>query len=280
MSKLRHEKQTYEIRGWIFEVQNTLGKGWSEEVYHQGMVHILEKRGIPFLSKPKETIYHRGQEVHTFECDLLVWDLIILEFKNLPFSGFAPAHFTQLIQYLKCWKKDLGLLVNFGRLDTKIERIVWDEPGVEKQWRMDFDETALSMLERESLYHIQTIVEAIGRQYGLGYPETFYRDVISLELNFHKLKCQPKITIPVKWGETLIAQQPSSYLLIEDVWPLRVFSLLDRPTHYHLEQMRTFLKQMGLERGIIVNFGKKNLQFHGISTQTSRPPSRIHPSHP
>jgi hypothetical protein len=53
-------------------------------------------------------------EVHTFEADLLVWDKIILELKVLPRSGFASAHIAQIIHYLKCWKMDLGFLVNYG----------------------------------------------------------------------------------------------------------------------------------------------------------------------
>ncbi len=46
---------------------------------------------------------HRDVEINTFECDLMVWDLIILELKVLPFTGFAPAHYAQVIHYLKCW---------------------------------------------------------------------------------------------------------------------------------------------------------------------------------
>lgn len=36
----------------------------------------------------------------------------------------------QIIHYLKCWQKDLGLLVNFGTPKVNIKRIVWHESSL------------------------------------------------------------------------------------------------------------------------------------------------------
>ena len=120
MTELRHEKLTYELRGVLFEAHNMLKLGWPEEAYHQAVTHLLEHKGIPVLFKPRRPVIHRGIEVQLFECDLIAWDTIILEFKMLPFSTFAPAHYAQIIHYLKCWSKDLGLLVNFGKQQLQI----------------------------------------------------------------------------------------------------------------------------------------------------------------
>lgn len=131
MTALRYRELTYRLRGLIFETRKKLKTGWSEEIYHQGLVQLLQEQDIPVEFKPRKAIIHRGVEVHLFECDLIVWDLIILELKVLPFTTFAPAHYAQLIHYLKCWGKDLGLLVNFGSTRAQIERVVWDEPVLE-----------------------------------------------------------------------------------------------------------------------------------------------------
>ncbi|MCI0694763.1 GxxExxY protein [candidate division KSB1 bacterium] len=40
---------------------------------------------------------------------------------------FLQNHYVQIISELKLWQKDLGLLVNFGRLKTEFERIPFDE---------------------------------------------------------------------------------------------------------------------------------------------------------
>ncbi len=128
MGNLRHEALTFELRKLIFEVHDRLQTGWPEETYHLALVELAKNCGIPVRYKPRKSIYHRGCEIQSLECDLIAYDQVILEFKVLPYTDFAPAHLAQLIQYLKCWEKDLGLLVNFGSTRAKIERILWDNP--------------------------------------------------------------------------------------------------------------------------------------------------------
>ena len=74
--KLRYGEETGILRGLIFKVRNELKGGWSEEIYHQALAHVLEENGIPFVSKPRHPFLHRGVEVHLFEPDFIVWDKI------------------------------------------------------------------------------------------------------------------------------------------------------------------------------------------------------------
>ena len=53
MTHLRHEKLTYELRGLIFEVRKKLKTGWTEEIYHQGLIQLFGT-GI-YLSTPSRT---------------------------------------------------------------------------------------------------------------------------------------------------------------------------------------------------------------------------------
>ena len=89
MPSLRYEKLTYELRGLIFEAHKKLKIGWPEEIYHEGLVQLLQDKGISVQSKPRKTFMHRDVAVDLFECDLIVWDLIILELKMLPFYGVS-----------------------------------------------------------------------------------------------------------------------------------------------------------------------------------------------
>lgn len=120
-------KLSYEARGLIFDTHNALKIGWPEEAYHQGLIRLVEARCIPYVSKPRLALKHRGVDVDVFECDLILWDLLILELKVLPFTSFAPAHLAQIIRYLKLWQKEFGLLVNFGPLSAEIKRVVWPD---------------------------------------------------------------------------------------------------------------------------------------------------------
>ena len=86
MSKLKHAEKTFLLRGLLFQVRNELKLGWPEEAYHQALVFLLKQKEIPFLSKPRCDMLHRGVVVHTFEADVIVWDLIVLELKALAFE--------------------------------------------------------------------------------------------------------------------------------------------------------------------------------------------------
>ena len=177
MAELRYKDLTYLLRHTIFSVHNQLRAGWPEAAYHQGMVCLLQDKDVPLQSKPRRAIIHRGIEVHIFECDLIVWDLIILEFKALPHSTFAPAHYAQLIHYLKCWGKDLGLLVNFRSTRAEVERVVWDEPKLMVKENYTSVDTLLTDAERATQSEIQKALTGLVQHYGLGYPETMCRSL-------------------------------------------------------------------------------------------------------
>jgi len=179
--QLRHEDKTYALRGLAYDVRNVLGMGWPEEIYHQGFIELARDRNIPVVSKPRKTIFHREVDVHTFECDLIAWDLILLEFKMLPNARFAPSHFAQIIHYLKSWHKDLGLLINFGTSHIQIERVVWNEPTLQIVENYETIDQKAS-IDWSIIYQIKDILIEIGHQYGLGYPETMYRKILSIEL--------------------------------------------------------------------------------------------------
>jgi GxxExxY protein len=265
MTHLRHEKLTYELRGLVFEVRKKLKTGWSEEIYHQGLVELLRGKDIPVHSKPRKPIIHRGIEVQVFECDLMVWDLIILELKVLPFTSFAARHYAQLIHYLKCWAKDLGLLVNFGPTRAEIERFVWDEPELEIHENYDSIKSGMTDTDRSYLHRVRQSILAIGQQYGLGYPETMYRRIAAIEMNHNGLSCQAEIEIPARLDGCVLAQHSSDHLLIEDNYLLNIRSLLDQPTRYDFARTKTYLNSLGLKFGLIANFGKRQLQIYGVN---------------
>lgn len=265
MSHLRHKERTYELRGLIWEVHNELKVGWSEEVYHQALAELARERRIPVQSKAQRTVIHRGVEVKVFECDLIFWDLIIAELKVLPFSAFAPGHYAQLIHYLKCWNKALGLLVDFGPTRVRIERIVWDEPDLEIHEDYDLIRDHMDAVDRSRLRRVRQCILTVGKQYGLGYPGTMYRKLAAIEVAHSGLKCQTEVVIPARWSGRILAQHASDHLFIEDKYLLNIRSLLERPSRYEFARTKTFLNSLGLKLGLIVNFGKQELQIFGVN---------------
>ena len=216
MSGLRHQKLTYELRGIIWEARRRLKTGWPEDVYHQGVVQILEEKGVPVMSKPRKMLVHRGIDVHLFECDLIARDLIILELKSLPFTSFASKHYAQIINYLKVWGKDLGLLVNFGPMRADIERVACDEP--EFTVHEDYSAIGSEMIgkDRDCLSRLRESILDVGQQYGLGYSEVVYRTIAAIEFQHAALCCNTQVEVPARLDGRVLAHMSSDHLLIED----------------------------------------------------------------
>lgn len=119
------EELTYQIRGAIFDVYNTLGPGLLESVYEEALVFELQQRGLKVDRQVEVPILYKGQELKTaLRLDLLIENTIIVELKSV--EEMKPVFAKQLLTYLRLLDKRVGLLVNFSSADIKegIKRIV------------------------------------------------------------------------------------------------------------------------------------------------------------
>lgn len=116
---------TYQIRGAIFDVYNTLGPGLLESVYEEALVFELQQRGLQVARQVEIPINYKGNILKTaLRLDLLIDDHVIVELKSV--DEMKPVFFKQLKTYMRLMNKKLGLLVNFGEFDMKegIHRVV------------------------------------------------------------------------------------------------------------------------------------------------------------
>ena len=122
--KLLFEKETYAIRGAIFEVYRELGCGFLEAVYQECLEKELKKWNIPFVSQPELSIFYKGERLkQTYKPDLIFYDSIVVELKAL--SVTSGEHTAQVLNYLRTTGMKLGLLVNFGSYPkVAVERLV------------------------------------------------------------------------------------------------------------------------------------------------------------
>ena len=121
---LMFEKETFAIRGAVYEVYRTLGIGFLEAVYQEALEIELASRGIPFKAQCEIRLSYKNRElVQTYRADLVCYDKIILELKAV--KQLLPEHQAQLHNYLKATGMRLGLLVNFSHYpNVDIQRIV------------------------------------------------------------------------------------------------------------------------------------------------------------
>ena len=107
------EDLTYQIRGAIFDVYNTLGPGLLESVYEEALVFELQQRGLKVERQVEVPILYKGQELKTaLRLDLLIENTIIVELKSV--EEMKPVFAKQLLTYIRLLDKRVGLLVNFS----------------------------------------------------------------------------------------------------------------------------------------------------------------------
>lgn len=107
-----YEKLTKEIISAFYEVHNTLGFGFLEQVYQNALYKELLRRGLFCQSQKEMEVYYKGGMVGRYIADIVVNDEIILELKAV--TTLRPEHEWQLVNYLKATGLEVGLLLNFG----------------------------------------------------------------------------------------------------------------------------------------------------------------------
>ncbi len=124
MTNLLFKEESYEIIGKCFEVHNQLGPGFLEIVYKDALEFEFRKAGIPYEREKEYLVNYKGTILpHKFYADFVVFDSIILEVKAV--SAIVDEFVARSINYLKISENKLALLVNFGELKLKYQRIVY-----------------------------------------------------------------------------------------------------------------------------------------------------------
>lgn len=265
-----YQEELAPVIGLIYQVRNELGAGRSEEIYHQALVSALTETGIPFESKPRRTLLHRDVSIQTFEPDLIIYDKIILELKVLKDykqRNFPPYSQQQLLRYLKFYQFKLGLLVNFAHSKVGLCRMIFEETHSE------FDEEYSRMIDHTSsedkllLRQIRAHIKRIGDQYGYGYSHETYQKIISVEMAHHNIDCVCDLKIPATFQGKVVGSQSTTFMKIGGKFLFNVRALIDGLTPHDFLTTRTFLSELGLKVGWVVNFGRDNITIRATATK-------------
>lgn len=263
MMKLIYEDLTCELIGSFFHVHNTLGVGYDELTYHNALKRRFLKLGIAHCSKERKILMHRGFKVREFEADFIAFDKIILELKTLK-SKFIQANYVQIISELKLWEMRLGMLVNFGLQKVEIERIPFSEKSKTVIENYDFIRELLTKENRAYLAQLREAILYVFEAHGLGYGEVCCRKILETELDYRKIKYQNRSPIEVDYeGETVNVFKMKP-LLVENRFICDIKALTDEIDLYDIAKIQSYLRALNLRIGLIVNFGKNELEIRGV----------------
>ena len=93
------------------EVFSVLGPGYTECVYHNALLVLLRKHGVPYETERIIPVVFEGHTIGNVRADIVVDNSIVVELKATRVPNGAE---QQLKKYMKLLGLNTGLVMNFG----------------------------------------------------------------------------------------------------------------------------------------------------------------------
>lgn len=122
--ELKYQDITQKIIGASFEVHNFLGNGFQEVIYQRALAYELTQAGLSFEREIEQHIYYKNlpNPIGTRRADFVVEHKVLVELKAT--IQLEYVHFAQALNYLKVYKLEVGLLINFGSKSLTFKRLI------------------------------------------------------------------------------------------------------------------------------------------------------------
>jgi len=104
----KHSELTGNILKAFYRVHQELGYGFSEKVYENSLVIMLEEIGLKAEPQVEIPVYFHNQKVGEYKADIIVNEIVLLELKTA--EKIIEDHAAQLLNYLKATKVEVGLI--------------------------------------------------------------------------------------------------------------------------------------------------------------------------
>ena len=124
MTELKYKDITEKIIGASFEVHKFLGNGFPEVIYQRALAHELREAGLSFKREIEQNIYYKNlpKPIGKRRADFVVEEKVLVELKAV--MELNDASISQTLNYLKAYKLEVALLINFGSKSLTFKRLV------------------------------------------------------------------------------------------------------------------------------------------------------------
>jgi GxxExxY protein len=124
MAELKYKEITEKIIGAAFDVHGFLGNGFQEVIYQRALAWEMSQRNLTFAREIEQYIYYKElpEPIGTRRADFVVEGKVLVELKAI--KELEDVHLAQALNYLKAYKLEVGLLINFGSKSLTFKRLV------------------------------------------------------------------------------------------------------------------------------------------------------------
>lgn len=127
MEELKYGDITRKIIGASFEVHKFLGNGFQEVIYQRALAWEMRQAGLEFAREIEQEIYYKDlpEPIGTRRADFIVEGKVLVELKAM--VKLEDVHLAQALNYLKAYRLEIGLLINFGAKSLEFKRLILTE---------------------------------------------------------------------------------------------------------------------------------------------------------
>jgi len=122
--QLKYQDITQKIIGTSFEVHKFLGNGFQEVIYQRALAWELSHAGLAYVREIEQDIFYKelSEPIGTRRADFVVEEKILVELKAI--IQLEDVHLAQVLNYLKAYRLEVCLLINFGTKSLTFKRLV------------------------------------------------------------------------------------------------------------------------------------------------------------
>jgi len=120
----KYKDITHRIIGCAMEVHSFLGNGFPEVIYQRALAYEFSKAGLAFQREINQHIFYKEltEPIGTRRADFIVEGKVLVELKAR--TELEDVHWAQVLNYLKAYRLEVGLLINFGAISLEWKRFI------------------------------------------------------------------------------------------------------------------------------------------------------------
>jgi GxxExxY protein len=119
---LKYSDITEKIIKAAFKVHTAIGPGFQEIIYQRALKIELGLMALKCENEITKEVYYYDYKVGSRRLDLFVEDKVLVELKAI--REMDNYEINQVINYLKVFRLEVGLLLNFGKTSLEVKRFV------------------------------------------------------------------------------------------------------------------------------------------------------------
>jgi len=106
------------------QVHSFLGNGFQEVIYQRALALEMGKAGLGYARELEMPIFYKDyqEQIGLRRVDFLVEDTVLAKLKAI--GQLEDVHLVQILNYIKAYKLEIGLLINFGEKSLNFKRLI------------------------------------------------------------------------------------------------------------------------------------------------------------